>query len=95
VKRLMLAKTERGFKRADFTDGNGEGCSIQESSAVESDFLWLGVNETIPKVLVRGEGWKDVPLPEDALTASRMHLTRENAAALWPLLKRFAERGRL
>jgi hypothetical protein len=41
--RIALVETNRGFRRGDFEDANGEACSIQESSAAEAAFIWLGV----------------------------------------------------
>lgn len=92
---ITLGHTHRGFALGEFLDRNGEKCSIQKSSVATEDCLWLGKNDTIPKVCVFNEGWKEVPLPDGALTASRMHLTQEHAAALWPMLKHFAETGDL
>ena len=57
--------------------------------------MWLGRNEVVPLVLVQDEGWKPVPLPDDALIAARMHLTRAQVAELLPHLMRFAREGRL
>lgn len=87
---LTPRPTQRGFKRADFLDANGEACSIQESSAVEiglggpgsseGPYLWLGMN--------RGTHHLD-----DCM--ARMHLTRQRAAELLPLILAFVETGRL
>lgn len=85
--------TNRGFRRFDFKDRYGEECSLQESSLAEEDAIWLGVNETKPKVCVYGEGWKDVPLPEGAMICSRMHLTVEQVEELIPLLQHFVNTG--
>lgn len=45
--------TQRGFARIDFKDANGEGCSLQESSAYGSEeegaLIWLGVDSVQPK----------------------------------------------
>lgn len=93
---MKLTKTGRGFLRADFKDGNGYDCSIQESSAAESAHLWLGVNDPNPVHFpANGTGWHPYPLPENVQCTTRMHLTQEQAADLWPLLKRFAETGEL
>lgn len=77
---LVLRPTSRGFLRADFRDGNGDECSIQESSAAEAPFLWLGQNTGTHHM---GE------------CMARMHLTQANAAALIPLLRYFVRHGRL
>lgn len=94
--KLKTYKTDRGFKRCDFRDGNNEPCSIQESSAAEQDMLWLGCDA---KVLKRfngdGTGWSEIPLGLNEHVASRMHLTREQAEALIPLLTKFVKSGHL
>lgn len=92
---MKLEKTARGFLRGEFRDGNGEKCSIQESSAAERPLLWLGVDDPKPLVLAMGEGWKEVDLPMGTLLTGRMHLTRENAKELLPLLKKFIKQGNL
>ena len=93
---IKLTPTPRGFLRADFQDGNGEMCSIQESSAAESPFIWLGVNDANPQIFPGdGTGWHPYPLPESVVCSTRMHLTQEQAAALIPHLQRFVETGRL
>lgn len=79
----------RGVKRADFLDANGEACSIQESIAMEihgpgsskGPYLWLGMNRGTHVL--------------GADCTARMHLTRERAAELLPLLLAFVETGRL
>jgi hypothetical protein len=43
---IEIKKTERGFKKGDFTDAYGEKCSIQESSLAEEDCVWLGINNS-------------------------------------------------
>lgn len=43
---MKANKTQRGFSFGNFNDGNGQSCSIQESSAYrEGGMLWLGCNE--------------------------------------------------
>ena len=37
--------TNRGFRRGKFTDALGEECSIQESSTVTKERIWLGIDE--------------------------------------------------
>ena len=93
---MKVEPTSRGFLRADFKDGNGVDCSIQESSAAEDAFLWLGVNDPDPKYCPGdGTGWHPYPLPGGVHCNTRMHLTRENVAALLPLLQRFLMTGEL
>jgi hypothetical protein len=75
---MKLYRTQRGFARADFKDANGQACSIQDSSVATDDMLWLGCDKGEH---VQGE------------CLARMHLTRKQAAALVPLLTRFADTG--
>lgn len=97
VKRMtiQIENTSRGFACGEFTDQYGEACSIQKSSLATDDCIWLGINDVQPKTLIKGEGWKDIELPTDALCSGRMHLTREMAADLIPLLQKFVETGEL
>ena len=95
---IVLGRNDRGFLRADFKDGNGEDCSIQESSACciegedEGFYLWLGVNE--PRVQT-GPPWEAVPLPKNVLIGGRMHLRQSHVKELLPMLKHFARHGEL
>jgi hypothetical protein len=96
VTTIKLKRTSRGFYRGDFQDGNGVECSIQESSAAEEPYLWLGCND--PNAMQfpgDSTGWHPYTLPENVQCTTRMHLTQEQAAALIPLLQRFVERGDL
>lgn len=38
-------KNARGFSCLEFNDVNGEPCSLQKSSAVDGQFIWLGQGE--------------------------------------------------
>lgn len=94
--RLVLKSTRRGFLRADFADLCGEACSIQESSLVGIDAVWLGINEPSPKqFLGDGTGWHDYQLPENVQCQTRMQLTREQVAVLIPLFRKFMKTGGL
>ena len=77
---MKIEPTPRGFMRADFSDRYGAKCSIQESSLATEDALWLGCNEGSHH---RGQ------------CSARMHLTREMAATLIPLLQHFVDTGYL
>lgn len=79
---IPLEPTPRGFARGDFTDRDGQACSIQESSLADEDCIWLGCNEGAHHHITG-----------DCL--ARMHLTREQVEALLPLLKTFVETGYL
>lgn len=91
---LAFTRTNRGFARAEFTDYNGEPCSVQKSSLADDDAIWLGVNDPHPKIFPGDNtGWHDYPLPENVQCSTRMHLTRDQVAALLPHLQRFVETG--
>lgn len=97
---LIKGATDRGFFY-EFTDAYGEECSLQKSSLATNDCVWLGVS----KVQLLEEGWlpefpmRVRPLPPERAHGirvhGRMHLTREMAAELVPLLQHFAETGEL
>lgn len=80
---ITMTPTGRGFARGEFTDLYGEACSIQESSLMDPDAIWLGC-EHETKHRATGEP-----------CGARMHLTKQMAADLIPLLQRFVETGRL
>lgn len=90
-----MKTTERGFKRAEFTDHYGNQYSIQESSLATEDAIWFGINNANPIRMEPGRGWQPYPIPDDVLLHTRMHLTREMVAALLPLLQHFVETGEL
>jgi len=85
----------------EFTDRNGVGCSLQKSSMAFEDCIWLGANEIGLKRFTPGAvGWQDVPLENTPygvthIANTRMHLSREQVAALLPHLHRFVETGEL
>lgn len=93
--KIKLHKTQRGFKLGEFKDTYGEHCTIQESSNAEEARIWLGVHAPLPKMLVNGQGWVAIHLPETVMLHGRMHLNQEQVKALLPLLERFAETGKL
>lgn len=76
--------TSRGFGLWTFQDRYGQPCSLQDSSIATEDCIWLGVD--IRTDLNTGD-----PLPDSQ--NFRMHLTREQAAALIPKLQYFVEHG--
>jgi hypothetical protein len=98
---VKIRRTNRGFKVAEFIDRHGEKCSIQESSLATEYAIWLGLDDI--KLQVKGwhpawpERYRKMTKEEqkNILTAGRMHLTQEMAAALIPLLQHFVETGRL
>jgi hypothetical protein len=92
---MKLGHTNRGFARIDFVDQYGVECSLQKSSLATEDCIWFGCNDANPQVLVRGEGWKPVPMPEEYNANTRMHLNREQVAEILPHLIAFVETGYL
>lgn len=96
---LKVIETSRGFKYVEFNDRNGEPCSLQESSIATDDCVWFGCDEIGLKKFTPGKGWEDVELQQDHpygithVANNRMHLNREQVAALLPFLQRFVETG--
>lgn len=77
---MRFDPTRRGLLRADFKDRNGAECSVQESSMPGEDCLWLGV---------------EVDFYGEELRAGRMHIDRDLARQLYPVLRHFARTGSL
>lgn len=103
---MEITKTHRGFALSNFTDRNGEQCSIQKSSLATEDAIWLGIDDARPQIMaskaraygvdtVETTGWVPYPIPDEVLLTTRMHLTREQVAELLPLLQRFVATGEL
>ncbi len=101
MKKLKVNKTNRGFEIAKFKDEYGVDCSLQKSSWMEKDAIWLGVDDLQPKILaykINGgipNGWVDYKISEDVEFHNRMHLTRDMVAQLLPLLQKFVKTGDL
>ena len=82
-----LERTSRGFEIIAFEDRYGVGCSLQMSSLAENEkpgtsAIWLGCNNANPRVLVPEKSWQPVPMPDDYIADTRMHLNRSQVAAL-------------
>ncbi len=96
---ITMDSTCRGFSVGEFTDCNGEKCSIQKSSAACESKIWLGIDEIIPKKLIRNKGWTPIDLPNvpdgQIDVSGRMHLNQEKAAAIVMLLQKFIQTGAL
>lgn len=98
-----VERTERGFEIVKFADRYGVPCSLQASSLAEYDkpgtsAVWLGTDDASPKVMASKAqslgihtsecvGWVPYPIPDDVALATRMHLSREQVAALIEHLK--------
>ena len=97
---MIVEKTERGFEVISFEDGNGEKCSLQQSSAFRDDdgagkpgssLIWLGIDRVQPR---QGPPWRDVPIPKDCMSSGRMHLTRDQAIDLIAYLHHWVQTGK-
>lgn len=102
----MLSKTNRGFDIIKLIDRLGNKCSIQKSSVVDEDCLWIGADAPSPIILAinakahgiqadEKTGWIKYPLHEDVETTTRMHISRGQLESLMPFLINFLETGEL
>ena len=83
---MEVKKTSRGFEYIEFTDRNGESCSLQASSIIGgyddaldrpgSSAVWLGLNNA----------------KHDC--ADRMHLSRERVSELIKQLRSWLKTGK-
>lgn len=93
---LQIQYTSRGFAFAEFEDEHRNRCTIQKSSLVEPECIWLGCTTLNVQAFFPGDGWKEVAMPEgDYIANNRMHLTQAQVAELLPLLQRFVETGEI
>lgn len=94
------------FPHARFDDFYNNSCSIQLSSLVREECIWLGVDDAKPMILAKyakshgidtdqNTGWVKYPISSDVKFTTRMHLTREQVKDLLPLLENFAKTGEL
>ncbi|MGE8049667.1 hypothetical protein ACQKPT_15365 [Pseudomonas monteilii] len=101
---IVPSTTERGFTLLEFSDLYGARCNIQLSSLAEHDAIWLGVESAEPQIMASKAaafgvqtketvGWVPYPIPDQVLLTTRMHLSREQVAALIPVLQHFAATG--
>ncbi|MDL2306607.1 hypothetical protein LJC48_01070 [Desulfovibrio sp. OttesenSCG-928-C06] len=98
--KFIFATTDRGFPLIKFRDLADTDCSLQQSSMVGEEAIWLGTHEPearVPasQVMPGGCGWVRYPLPKEVFISTRMHLTRSQVRELLPLLERFAKHGTL
>lgn len=94
--KMERRKTDRGFGRIEFADRYGVECSIQDSSLATEDAIWLGCNDSNPRIInPHGPGWIPYLIPEGVHCNTRMHLTREHVRALLPILQSFVQTGLL
>lgn len=99
-----MGTTPRNLPVGTFADFNGNRCSVQMSSLANLEAIWLGVDDASPKVLHSDAknlgvdtdktfGWVEYPIPPEVSLTTRMHLSREQVAALLPILHRFVDTG--
>lgn len=92
---LDVETTDRGFKKIQFLDSWGVGCSLKESDAGDRPKIWLGVNKPEVRYLTPGIGWREYRLPEHFTIHSHMELTQDDVKLLLPHLHRFVDTGGL
>lgn len=51
--KINFKRTPRRFPYVEFKDFYGSECSIQLSSILELDCLWIGINDAHPKIMAR------------------------------------------
>ncbi|MFJ2970748.1 hypothetical protein [Pseudomonas fulva] len=101
---IVPSTTGRGFALLEFYDLYGARCNVQMSSLVEPEAIWLGVESAEPQIMASQAaafgvqtnetvGWVPYPIPDQVLLTTRMHLSRQQVAALLPVLQRFADTG--
>ena len=101
---MKNTNTKRGFNISEFTDSNGNKCSLQNSSSAMEAKIWLGTNDADAKIMAKEAlkhgiktteevGWIKFPIPSEVLLNTRMHLNRSQVKELLPYLTRFAETG--
>lgn len=86
--------TIRGFALKTFLDNKNVECSLQKSSNID-ECIWLGCNEPAPRYLIPNVGWKDVELPPETVSNTRMELSRQQVADLLPYLQKFVDTGEI
>ena len=98
---MEIKYTDRGFAYCEFVDSYGSPCNIQESS--NGTNIWLGSKNIGLKGFVPYVGWSDVTEDQikekfgfqSIIANNRMHLNREQVAALLPILQRFVDTGEI
>ena len=88
---ISFNRTDRGFTVFEFQDVYGEPCTLQNSSLASEGAIWFGTGGRIKK----GPPWEDVPIPDNWLVKSRMHLTQAQVAQILPYLEYFVHNGHL
>ena len=102
-----VERTSHGFEIINFTDHYNAACSLQASSLAAyekpgTSAIWLGCDDANPKVLAsqaalygvkttETTGWVQYPIPDGVSLTTRMHLNREQVAALIKHLRAWLE----
>jgi hypothetical protein len=76
-----------------------------DNGTVGGSAIWIGVDDARPRIMAKHaamfgvetngqvNGWVDYPLPEEVSLTTRMHLNREQVAAIIPLLQNWLDTG--
>lgn len=93
-----IEETERGFQIINFKDYYNIECSLQQSSLAiyqktGTSAIWLGCVNANPRVLIKGLGWVKLPMPDEYLADTRMHLNLEQVEDLIQHLQKWVRNG--
>jgi len=104
-----VEQTVRGFEIVRFKDRYDHPCSLQMSSLADHEqpgvsAVWLGPSNADPKILAsqacmfgvttnETTGWVPYPLPDEVQLTTRMHLDRDQVAALIRHLQTWLDDG--
>lgn len=103
---IKWTRTDRGFALGEFSDRHDQACEIAKSSLAEEDCIWLGIRDANPMVMAsqadrhgietdKTTGWVPYPIPDDVLLRTSIHMTRDMAKTLIPILQHFVKTGQL
>ena len=89
--------------RVEFIDSYRSPCSITEDTVCSvigdphfgESHIVIGSNDIGLKRLVKGIGWRDIPLDASYVANTTMYLSRSMVRDLLPWLQVFADTGRL
>lgn len=106
-----VKRTQRGFEHIEFLDHYKKRCSVQQSSLAiyqqpGTSALWIGPNDASPMVMAvnaasvgvktdAAVGWVPYPIPECVSLSTRMHVNRQQVAALIKHLQAWLDTGSL
>ena len=84
---MKTQTTKRGFRIIEFSDSYAQECSIQKSSIIDPECIWLGVDNTGAQIKGANGEYK--------CDGNRMHLTQKQVEFLIPILQKFVKNGEL